>query len=132
MPGSRRSPFEYAVIRVVPRVDRGETMNAGIVLHCRPRRFLEAIVELDEDLLRTLAPECDPAAVRAHLEAIPRIARGEADGGPIAGLSQAERFHWLVAPTSTIVQPSAVHTGLTADPPGTLDHLFGTLVRGRW
>ena len=132
MPGARRSPFEYAIVRVVPRVDRGEAINAGIVLHCRPRRFLDAVVELDEDLLRALAPECDPAAVRAHLEAIPRICRGDAAGGPIAGLSQAERFHWLVSPSSTIVQPSPVHTGLTGDPAETLDHLFGTLVRGRW
>ena len=105
--------------------------NAGIVLHSRPRRFLEARVELDRAVLASLAPGCDPAEVLDHLEAIPRIAAGDPAAGPIARLSRPERFHWLVAPSSTIVQPSAVHTGLTDDPLATLDHLFATLVRGR-
>lgn len=126
-----RSPFEYAIVRVVPRVERGEMFNAGIVLHSRPRRFLAARVELDRELLRALAPDCDPVEVLDHLEAIPRIASGDAAAGPIARLSRAERFHWLVAPSSTMVQPSAVHTGLTDDPAATLDHLFETLVHGR-
>jgi hypothetical protein len=126
-----RSPFEYAILRVVPREDRGEALNAGIVLHSRPRRFLAARVELDVDLLRALAPGCDPAVVRAQLETIPRICAGDPAAGPIAGLSRPERFHWLVAPSSTMVQPSAVHTGLTDDPAATLEHLFASLVRGR-
>jgi hypothetical protein len=105
--------------------------NAGIVLHSRPRRFLAARVELDREVLRSLAPGCDPAEVLDHLEAIPRIAAGDPAAGPIARLSRPERFHWLVAPSSTMVQPSEVHTGLTDDPAATLDHLFETLVRDR-
>jgi hypothetical protein len=131
VPAAARSPFEYAIVRVVPRVDRGESINAGIVLHSRPRRYLAARVALDVALLRALAPECDPTEVAEHLEAIPRICAGDAGAGPIARLSRPERFHWLVAPSSTIVQPSEVHTGLTDDPAATLDHLFRTLVEGR-
>jgi Protein of unknown function (DUF3037) len=126
-----RSPFEYAILRVIPREDRGEAFNAGIVLHSRPRRFLGAKVELDPEILRVLAPGCDPATVLAQLETIPRICAGDPASGPIAGLSRPERFHWLVSPSSTVVQPSAVHTGLTDDPGATLEHLFATLVRGR-
>jgi hypothetical protein len=125
----RRDPFEYAIVRVVPRVERGEALNAGIVLMCRSRRFVGARVQLDEAALRAMAPDCDPDAVRAHLEAIAAIARGAPDAGPIAALSAPERFHWLVAPSSTIIQPSPVHTGLTADPEATLEHLVETLVR---
>jgi hypothetical protein len=124
-----RSPFEYAIVQVVPRVERGEAFNAGIVLMCRPRRFLGARTELDEALLVAMRPDCDPEIVRAHLAAIEAVAAGAPDGGPIAALSAPERFHWLVAPSSTIIQPSVVHTGLTADPPATLEHLFRTLVR---
>lgn len=126
-----RSPFEYAILRVVPREDRGEALNAGIVLHSRPRRFLAARIELDVEVLRVLAPGCDPDVVRAQLETVPRICAGEPSAGPIAALSRPERFHWLVSPSSTMVQPSAVHTGLTDDPGATLEHLFATLVRGR-
>lgn len=126
-----RSPFEYAILRVVPREDRGEALNAGIVLHSRPRRFLAARIELDVEVLRVLAPGCDPDLVRAQLETVPRICAGEPSAGPIAALSRPERFHWLVSPSSTMVQPSAVHTGLTDDPGATLEHLFATLVRGR-
>jgi len=131
VPAARLSPFEYAIVRVVPRVERGEMFNAGIVLHSRPRRFLDARVELDQELLRALAPDCDPAEIRAHLEAIPRIAAGDPAAGPIARMTRAERFHWLVAPSSTVVQASDVHTGLTDDPAATLDHLFRTLVQVR-
>ena len=128
MTASRRSPFAYAVIRVVPHVERGESMNAGVVLLCRPRRFLAARVELDEARLRALAPGCDAAEIRRHLDAIPRLAAGDLDAGPIAALSQPERFHWLVAPASTVVQPGDVHTGMTDDPTATLDQLFATMV----
>ena len=126
MPG--REPFQYAALRIVPRVERGEAVNAGVVLFCRPLRFLGARTQLDEALLAALAPDCDPAAVRAALETIARIAAGDAAGGPIAALPPSERFHWIVAPASTIVQPGPVHTGLTGDPAGELDRLFTRLV----
>ena len=116
-------------MRVVPRVERGERLNAGIVLLCRPRRFLGAEMWLDEARLRSLDLACDVDEVRAHLELVRRIAAGDSSAGPIAALSQAERFHWLVAPSSTVIQPSAVHAGLTADPAATLEHLVRTLVR---
>jgi len=134
VPGSRdgssdaRSPFEYAIVRVVPRVERGEAFNAGLVLMSRPHRFLGARAELDEAVLASMAPDSDPEIVRDHLALVVRVAEGDATAGPIAALTAPERFHWLVAPSSTIIQPSAVHTGLTADPEATLEHLFRTLV----
>ncbi len=121
-------PFQYAMLRVVPRVERGEAVNAGVVLFCRPKRFLGARTELDEALLAALAPDCDPAELRAQLETVEAVAEGRAEGGHVATLSQSERFHWLTAPASTIVQPSAVHTGLTDDPAGELERLFAELV----
>jgi Protein of unknown function (DUF3037) len=127
-PEPARHPFAYAIVRVVPRVERGESINAGIVLLCRPRRFLGARVALDEARLRALDPACDPNEVRAHLAVVEGIAAGDPAAGPIAALSQPERFHWLVSPSSTIIQPSESHTGLTADPAATLEHLFATLV----
>jgi hypothetical protein len=113
---------------VVPDVVRGEALNAGIVLLCRPRRFLAARVALDRAALAALAPGADPDTVEAHLDAIRRVAAGDRTGGPMAGLSAAERFHWLVSPSSTVVQPGEVHTGLTGDPAATMDHLFRQLV----
>ena len=127
-PDAARVPFAYAIVRVVPHVERGERLNAGIVLLCRPRRFLGAEMRLDEARLRSLDPACDVDEVRAHLDLIRRIAAGDSSAGPIAALSQAERFHWLVAPSSTEIQPSAVHAGLTADPAATLEHLRANLV----
>ena len=127
-PGSGADPFAYALVRVVPHVERGECLNAGVVLFCRQRAFLAARVGLDERRLAALAPDLDPAAVRPHLDAVPRIAAGDPAAGPIAALDRSERFGWLVAPSSTIIQPSAVHTGLSDDPAGMLDHLFVTLV----
>jgi Protein of unknown function (DUF3037) len=124
-----REDFQYAIVRVIPRVERGETLNAGVVLFSRRHRFLAARTELDEAALAALSPGCDPAAVRTQLEAIERVAAGDPAGGPIAALEQSERFHWLTAPASTIVQASAVHTGLTADPAAELDHLFAKLVQ---
>ena len=126
MPG--REGFQYAVIRVVPHVERGECMNAGVVLFSRRHGFLGARTALDEAALAALAPGCDPIGVRAQLETLERVAAGDPAGGPIAGLDPSERFHWLTAPSSTIVQSSAVHTGLTSDPAGELDHLFERLV----
>jgi DUF3037 family protein len=128
VPASRRSVFQYAIVRVVPRVERGECLNVGIVLLCRPRRYLGARIRLDEARLAAFAPGLDPSAVRPHLEAIERIAAGDPTAGPIARLDKAERFHWLVAPASTIIQPSEVHTGLCQDPDAELDHLVATLV----
>ncbi|MGP1674107.1 MAG: DUF3037 domain-containing protein [Candidatus Limnocylindrales bacterium] len=129
MPAEPRSPYQYAVIRVVPRVERGECLNVGVVLLCRSKAYVGAATVLDEARLRALAPDTDPATVRPYLEAIERIARGDRAGGPIARLSIAERFHWLVAPASTIIQASAVHTGLTDDPAAELEHLVDRLVR---
>lgn len=122
-------PFQYAIVRVVPRVERGECLNAGVVLLCRPRRFLAAAVGLDRARLEALAPGVDPATIETHLAAIVRIAAGDPAAGPIAGLGQGERFHWLVAPSSTVIQPSEVHTGLCDDPIAELAHLFERLVR---
>jgi hypothetical protein len=123
-----RESFQYAVVRVVPRVERGESLNAGVVLFARRHGFLAARVELDAAALGALSPGCDPAEVRAHLQTLERVAAGEPAGGPIAALEQSERFHWLTAPSSTIVQTSPVHTGLTADPAAELEHLFTRLV----
>ena len=123
------SPFQYAIVRVVPRVERGECVNAGVVLFCRPRRFLAARVALDEARVLALAPDVDLEAVRGHLDAFARIAAGDPQAGPIAALPPSERFHWLVAPSSTVIQCSPVHTGLTDDPPGELERLVARLVR---
>ena len=122
-------PFQYAVLRVVPRVERGEAINAGVVVFCRQQQFLGARAELDEGLLDALAPGCDAAEVRAQLETLVAVAEGRPEGGHVAELPQSERFHWLTSPASTIVQPSAVHTGLTSDPEGELERLFEQLVR---
>jgi len=122
------SPFQYAMVRVVPDVERGECLNAGVIVFCRPRRFLAARVALNEGRLRALAPDVDLAAVRAHLDAVERIAAGDPSAGPIAALPASERFHWLVAPASTIIQPSPVHTGLTENPEGELERLLRRLV----
>jgi hypothetical protein len=128
MPGAARNPFSYAIIRVVPRVERGECFNAGVVLFCRQREFLAVRVALDEDRLRALAPDLNADELRAHLGALVKVADGDPDGGPVAALPQSERFGWLVAPSSTVLQPSTVHTGLSDDPQRTLDELFHELV----
>jgi hypothetical protein len=125
---SPRNAFQYSIVRVFPRVERGECLNVGVVLLCRPRRYLGARIALDERRLAAFAPDLDPSTIRPHLAAIERIAAGDPDAGPIARLGQAERFHWLVAPSSTIIQPSEVHTGLCDDPAAELDHLVATLV----
>jgi len=122
------SPFSYAVYRVVPRVERGERMNVGVVVFSRPLGYLAAKTGLDEERLRALWPELDPEAVRPHLDALERIAAGAPDAGPIARLDETARFHWLVSPSSTIIQPSAVHTGLCGEPADELDKLFERLV----
>jgi len=120
--------FEYAVIRVVPRVDREEFLNAGVILFSLESRFLKAIVQLDEIRLRALAPDVDAAALRDHLHAFEKVSQGTEDGGPIALLSQRERFRWLVSPRSTVIQVSPVHAGLCENPQEMLDQLFRRLV----
>jgi hypothetical protein len=121
--------YDYAVVRVVPRVERGEFVNVGVILSCPDADFLAAGIELDEVRLRALAPEIDIDAVRANLAIIPRVCAGGADAGPIGALPSRQRFHWLVAPRSTMIQVSPVHTGRTSDPAATLDHLMRCMVR---
>jgi hypothetical protein len=123
-----RESFQYAVVRVVPRVERGECLNVGVVLFSRRHGFLAARTGLDEAAVAAMAPGCDPTEVRPHLETLERVAAGDPAGGPIAALEPSERFHWLTAPSSTIVQTSPVHTGLTTDPAAELEHLFSRLV----
>jgi hypothetical protein len=123
-----REAFAYALLRVVPDLQRGEAVNAGIVLYCRRGSFLAIAGTVPTERLRALAPDIDLDEVAAHLQALTRIAAGDAEAGPIALQPQSERFHWLVAPASTIVQPSAVHTGVTDDPQATLLRLFDQLV----
>lgn len=122
------SSFDYAVIRVVPRVEREEFLNAGVLLFCLERDFLAARIEVNASRLLALWPETDVELVRQHLEAIPRICAGSPDGGPIARLSLRERFHWLVSPRSTIIQVSSVHAGLCESPEAALDELFRQMV----
>ena len=128
MPDSTPSAFAYAIVRVVPRVERGERFNVGVVLYSRQHDFLGALVALDEVRLAALAPDVSASDVRSHLEAIVRVAAGDAQAGPIAALPQSERFGWLVAPSSTIIQTSEVHTGLCGDPAQMLESLFAKLV----
>ena len=126
MPGD--SEFQYAILRVVPRLERGEQINAGVVLFARRAGFLEARVRMDVERLHALAPEVDPAPLTRQLEALARVAAGDPSAGPIASLPQSERFAWIVAPSSTAIQASAVHVGLCGDPAAELDKLFEELV----
>ena len=122
------SSFDYAILRVVPRVERQEFVNAGVILFCLERDFLKARVQVDEPRLKALWPEVDVELVRHHLGAVPKICAGLPEAGPIAKLSQRERFHWLVAPRSTIIQVSPVHTGLCEEPEGALEEIFRRMV----
>jgi Protein of unknown function (DUF3037) len=121
--------YDYAIIRVVPRVERGELINVGVVLSCPDVDFLDAGVEVDDARLRALDETLDLEAVREHLASIPVICRGGAEAGPIGGLPQRNRFHWLVSPRSTIIQMSPVHTGRTTDPAAALHRLMDAMVR---
>lgn len=123
-----QSSFDYAVVRVVPRVEREEFVNAGVIVFCLERDFLAARVALDEARVRALFPGADLALLATHLEAVPRICAGGEGSGPIGRLPLRERWHWLVAPRSTVIQVSPVHSGLTDDPARTLDHLFERMV----
>ena len=122
------SSFDYAIVRVVPRVEREEFINAGVILYCLTQRFLGARVALDPQRLRALYPDADVELVQGHLDSIPRVCAGGRNAGPIGQLPQKERFHWLVAPRSTILQTSPVHSGLCADPQAALDALFARMV----
>jgi hypothetical protein len=115
--------FDYAILRVVPRVERQEFVNAGVVAFCLEKRYLGARIHLDEDRLRALWPEADVDLAREHLEAVHRICEGDVTAGPIARLSQRERFHWITSPRSTIIQPSPIHTGVCDETGGILDRL---------
>ena len=128
MPEPACSPFSYTILRVVPSVERGEQFNVGVVLFCRQLGFLAARVALDESRLAALGPDVPAAGLAAHLEALVRVAEGARDAGAIAAMPQSERFGWLAAPSSTIVQASGVHTGLCQDPEETLAALFERLV----
>ncbi|HKE60294.1 MAG TPA: DUF3037 domain-containing protein [Pyrinomonadaceae bacterium] len=120
--------YDYAVIRVVPKVDREEFINAGVILSCPDLSFLEARIKLNEARVLALDPLVDLDLVRTHLETIPTICRGGEAAGPIGQLPQRQRFQWLVAPRSTIIQTSPVHTGRCADPLAALEHLVKTMV----
>jgi hypothetical protein len=128
VPSREDDAFQYAIWRVVPSVERGEALNVGVVVFCRRRGFLAARVLVDEDRLRALSPDVDVAAVRRHLEGMLRVAEGDGAGGAVARLDQSERFGWLTAASSTIIQPSPIHTGLCDDPQAVLDRLYDRLV----
>ncbi len=122
--------FDYAVLRIVPRVEREEFVNAGVILFCLEQGFLEARVDFDRARVLALFPGADLAFIEEHLLVVPRICGGAADSGPIGKLSQRERFHWLVAPRSTVIQTSPVHSGLCEDPAKEIEQLMGAMVRG--
>lgn len=120
--------YQYALWRVVPDLERGETLNAGVVLFCRRRGFLAARVHVDAPRVAALAPELDAHVLADHLDAMARVAAGDPTAGALAQLPRSERFHWLVAPASTVVQPGPVHTGVSVDPAVLLERLFARLV----
>ncbi|MDA8454214.1 DUF3037 domain-containing protein [Acidovorax sp. GBBC 3334] len=123
--------YDYAIVRVVPRVEREEFINAGVILSCQRTGFLQAAMALDEPRLRALDPDTDVETVRRHLSAIVAICAGDAGCGPIAALPYRARFHWLTARRSAIIQTSAVHTGRCTDAAAALDHIMERMVRPR-
>lgn len=123
-----RHSYDYALIRVTPRLERGECINVGVVLYCRTKRFLAAPIHCAVERLQMLDPQCDVQSILAHLDLFRRVAEGDTTAGPIARLPQAERYHWLVAPRSTIVFTSPAHCGLCQDPAHELARLMRTLV----
>ena len=126
---SAEHTYDYAIVRVVPRVERGEMINVGVILSCPAVDFLESAIELDDTTLLALDPALDLEAVRANLATIPVICRGGSEAGPIGALPQRQRFRWLVSPRSTMIQMSPVHTGRTSDPAAALSHLLAKRVR---
>ena len=123
--------YDYAIVRVVPKVDREEFVNVGVIVSCPARNFLEARIELDEKRLAALDATIDLGSIRAHLASIPAICAGGEQAGPIGQLTPRQRFDWLIAPRSTIIQTSAAHTGTCADPAAALEHLLNTMVRAK-
>ena len=121
--------YDYAIVRVVPKVDREEFVNVGVIVFCAELDFLEARIELDEKRLAALDATIDLGSIRAHLASIPAICAGGEQAGPIGHLTPRQRFDWLIAPRSTIIQTSAAHTGTCADPAAALEHLLETMVR---
>lgn len=126
---SERLSFEYAIVRVVPHTEREEFINVGVILSCQAANFLQALFDVDARRLAVLAPDIDSGEVQAHLEAIQLICEGGEQAGPIGRLPRRARFDWLVAPRSTIIQTSPVHTGLCSDPQQALEHLLRKMVR---
>jgi hypothetical protein len=122
------SAFSYAIVRVVPDIERGEFLNAGVLLYARQHSFLATRIELDTERLRALNPAADAEAIAAALKAFERVAAGDEDAGPMAAMPKSERFGWLAAPSSTVIQCSPVHTGVCSDPQRALDELFEDLV----
>lgn len=120
--------YDYAIVRVVPRVERGECINIGVIVSCPARDYLQSRIEIDDARLRALDASLDVDAIRKHAASIPTICDGGDAAGPIGRLTQRERFHWLVAPRSTIIQTSPVHTGRCSDPAAALRHLVATMV----
>ena len=127
---AKPASFDYAVLRVVPRVERQEFVNVGVIVFCLEHRVLEARVHVDEARLLALWPGLDVEMVRQHVQAVVRICEGDETAGAIARLSQRERFHWLISPRSTMIQTSAVHTGICTDVEGVVERLFKQLVLG--
>ena len=123
------SLFEYALLRVVPRVERGEFINAGVVLYCQDAKFLDARIHLDTERLHALGPNLDLETVRAHLEVARLVCEGGPEAGAVGLLPPGQRFGWLVAPRSTVVQPSPVHTGFAEDPEEAIERLLQIMVR---
>jgi hypothetical protein len=124
------SLFQYALLRVVPRVERGEFINAGVVLYCQDAKFLDARIYLDRERLRALDPNLDPEAVQAHLDVARKVCEGGPGAGAVGMLPPGQRFGWLAAPRSTVVQPSPVHTGFADDPEEAIEHLLRVMVHG--
>lgn len=127
MPAARS--FDYAVLRIVPRVERGEFVNAGVVVFSSECDYLDARVHLDRERVRLLFPDADLAEIESHLQAVPRVCAGGAGSGPIGQLSKRERWHWLVAPRSTVLQVSPVHSGISDEPEKALEELMERMVR---
>ena len=126
-----KSSFSYALVRLVPRVEREEFINVGVIVYCPARRFLKALMELDAARLAAVAPDLSVEEIEPHLEAIQVICRGGAEAGAIGSLSLSARFHWLTAPRSTVIQTSMVHTGMCDDPETVLSDLLNKMVRIR-
>lgn len=124
-----RCAYDYATIRLVPKVEREEFINVGVIVSCPGRAFLEARIELDEQRVLALDPDLDVEVLRLHLQTIPLVCAGGEQAGPLGQLSQRQRFYWLIAPRSTVIQTSPAHSGLCESPTAAIEHLFSTMVQ---